>query len=274
MIFLISFFKNEFQKKKIKNKYKKIKMNIKIVIFLFFCGFLNAQNSHSLFKDAVNLYNEAKYESASEKLHQILQNGEHSCEIYFNLGNCYYKQGKIPQSIFYFEKALMLSPSDNDIQNNLKIAKKAVVSPINPLPKLWIENVFNYFLRLFSVDGWAIFSIVLCGLFVISFVLYLIFPQILRKRLFFSLGLVFLFFSGVSFFSASWLQNKNNQKNTAILFSQEVNFLEEPNLKSQVIRPLYAGTKIEILETLNTWYRVKLEDGQEGWVEGKDFEKL
>ncbi|MDA7716735.1 tetratricopeptide repeat protein, partial [Flavobacteriaceae bacterium] len=94
----------------------------KIIILcsFFFCGIIFSQTENEVgFKSGIELYNKGDYNEAINLFVKIINNGEHSDELYFNLGNSYYKLNDIPNSIYYFEKALKLNPNDNDILNNL-----------------------------------------------------------------------------------------------------------------------------------------------------------
>ncbi|MEX0315389.1 MAG: tetratricopeptide repeat protein, partial [Allomuricauda sp.] len=98
-----------------------IKKIVPLICF-FMCYFGIAQNT-ALFNRATEQYNEGEYTKAIESYERILENGEHSAELYFNLGNCYYKLNAIGPSIFYYEKALLLKPNDSEILNNLSYAQ-------------------------------------------------------------------------------------------------------------------------------------------------------
>jgi len=70
------------------------------------------------------LYQKGQYKEAISTYETILKSGQESAEIYFNLGNCYYKLNQVAPAVYNFEKALLLKPSDSEIQNNLAFAKK------------------------------------------------------------------------------------------------------------------------------------------------------
>ena len=77
-----------------------------------------------LFEQGNALYNDGNYTEAIEKYQAILKQGKHSAELYFNLGNSYYKLNNIAPSIYYYEKALQLAPDDKDILNNISFCPK------------------------------------------------------------------------------------------------------------------------------------------------------
>ena len=80
-------------------------------------------------------------------LFKIINNGEHSDELYFNLGNSYYKINDIPNSIYYFEKALQLNPNDKDILNNLTYSQNMLIDKIDQLPSNQVIRFFELYFK-------------------------------------------------------------------------------------------------------------------------------
>ena len=109
--------------------------NIIILSFLWFSGFIFSQTENEFnFKSGIEFYNSGDYNEAINLFVKIINNGEHSDELYFNLGNSYYKINDIPNSIYYFEKALQLNPNDKDILNNLTYSQNMLIDKIDILP--------------------------------------------------------------------------------------------------------------------------------------------
>jgi len=102
-----------------------------------------AQNE-SLFDKANSAYNEGNYEIAIDNYEQILENGETSAALYYNLGNSYYKLNNLAPSIYYYEKALQLDPNDNDIRNNLAIAQNLVIDDVAAPASSGLFNIWQY----------------------------------------------------------------------------------------------------------------------------------
>ena len=82
------------------------------------------ESSESLFTEGNTAYNEAKYNQAAELYEQIIKNGQHSAELYYNLGNAYYRLNQVAESIYFFEKAKQLAPENQDIKINSSFAQK------------------------------------------------------------------------------------------------------------------------------------------------------
>lgn len=242
-------------------------------IFLLFCFFGNAQSEES-FQRANALYNQEKYQEAIESYQSIVANGYESAEVYYNLGNAHYKLSNIGQSIYYYEKALMLSPGDKDIRNNLDFANNATIDAIDSIPEGVISRTAKRITNIFSFDTWAGVSVGFILLFVILFIIYLQTGISLRKRIFFVSSLVFLVFGMMAVALAFKQQNDLNSNQYAIIFATETSVKSEPNLRSEEVFDLHEGTKVKITETVNKWKKVRLADGKQGWLPASDLKEL
>ena len=98
--------------------------------FLFFSLIILNQNLTTLFDEGNSFYNNGNYEQAIEKYSSIIKSGYESSELYYNLGNSYYKLNDIANSIFYFEKSLLLDPNNLESKNNLSFANNMTIDSI------------------------------------------------------------------------------------------------------------------------------------------------
>ena len=157
-----------------------IKRFIYLVILLL-CKFSIGQNE-TLFTQGNTLYNEGKYAEAIEKYEQILDNGMHSAELYFNIGNAHYKLSNVASSIYYFEKALQLAPTDSEIKNNLSYAQQMTIDAIEAQPDVGFSKLFKNVVNLFKYDTWAKLSVGFMLLFVVLFLAYYFSYHTSKKR--------------------------------------------------------------------------------------------
>lgn len=246
----------------------------KHILLFWLIGFLGFSQEKILFDEANTLYNNGEYESAISVYKQILDDGLHSSALYFNMANCYYKLNKIAPSIYHYEKALKLSPEDQDILNNLNFAEQMTIDKFDVIPEIGVTKLLNKIARSLSVDGWAILCIALMCMIVLCFIAYYVSQNTKSKRTFFILGLVLI----LILISAFILLNKKQEldhKRFAIIFSQEVSIKSEPNLKSETAFILHEGTRVQIIELYkNSWSKIKLIDGKVGWISNDAFKEL
>ncbi|MDB9873690.1 tetratricopeptide repeat protein [Flavobacteriaceae bacterium] len=246
----------------------------KFLIFWLTCSVGFSQTTES-FKQANDLYNSGYYKEAINQYTSILESNQHSAELYFNLANCHYKLNEIGPSIFYYEKALQLAPDDTDILNNLGYAQKMTIDAIQEVPESGVSKFLNKTLNSLSVDGWATRSIGLAFLFVILFLGYYLSHSEAKKRLFFissSLVLILLFTSLGLLFKKDSLDNSTHP---AIVFAKETEVRAEPNLRAETSFILHEGTKVLVIEDYNSdWSKIKLLNGETGWMASSELKEL
>lgn len=250
-----------------------LKKSVILLLALVFSMGLFAQNE-ALFNRATDVYNEGDYNKAIEYYKQILENGKHSPELYFNMGNAYYKLNKIGPSIYYYEKALLLKPNDPEILNNLSYAQNMRLDAIETMPKTLAERLYANFVSRLTFDGWAKMATLFSILFVMCYLAYYFFQQATKKRIAFISSISFLSLAIFALVFAYMQYQKFKANNPAIIFSKEVRVLSEPNKRSQEVFALHEGTKVNVLDSLDSWRKIKIADGQTGWLSNEDLKLL
>lgn len=245
-----------------------------IIIFVYLFCTLGFSQNQELFNKATTYYNEGEYTKAADSYLQILENGEHSAALYFNLGNTYYKLNDIAPSIYYYEKALLLKPNDKDIKNNLAYAQNMTLDAIEPLPQTSLTKFYNKLTHYLSFDQWAYVGVVLMMLFVGCYIAFYYFKFATQKRIAFISSIIFLLGSLMAVFLAYFQFQKFNSDQPAIVFAEEVSIKSEPNNRGQTVFSLHAGTKVNILEHLNDWTRIGISDGSTGWIPSEEIKIL
>ena len=231
--------------------------------------------NNTLFNQGNSLYNEGKFQDAITTYEAILETENHSAELYFNLANAYYKLNRIAPSVYYYEKALLLNPNDNDIKNNLSFATNMTIDAIEVIPEIGFSRLTNQVINAYSFDTWALFSIVCVILFVILFLSYYYSYSSTRKRFAFLISIMAFIFALVSLSIAFQKHTLEQKDNPAIVFAQESEIKGEPNLRSEIAFKLHEGTKVQVLEAYNeNWVKIKLSDGKTGWIPSQDIKEL
>jgi tetratricopeptide (TPR) repeat protein len=243
-----------------------------ILILLF--STLSFAQSDTIFEEANALYNDGNYTEALSKYTSILEQDEHSAELYYNIANAHYKLNNVAPSIYYYEKALLLKPNDKEILNNIAYARNMTIDAIEIVPEVGFSRLIKNVTNTMVFDNWAKLSIVLVVLFVLLFLMYYFSQSTSKKRLAFitSLSSLILAFITLAFAFNSYGLEKKNQP--AIVFAQESQIKSEPNLRSTEAFKLHEGTKVQVIDTVTNWSRIKLSDGKTGWVVSNDIKML
>lgn len=227
-----------------------------------------------LFEEGNRLYNEGKFAEAIEKYEDVLEGNEHSAAVYFNLANAHYKLNNIAPSIYYYEKAIDLDPNDREIKNNLAFAKNMTVDAIGNVPEVGFSRIYKGIVKSVTYDTWAKIAIVGMLVFVLLFLFYHFSRATAQKRIAFVVSVLGLLISVSSVFMAFQNYNLFINERSAIVFAQESKVKTEPNLRSEEAFRLHEGTKVQVLDTVKSWHKIKLTDGTMGWIPSKDIKLI
>lgn len=247
--------------------------NIFVILFTLVSTSILGQNE-TLFNKATDAYNEGKYEQAIENYLEIVENNQHSAELYFNLGNAYYKLNQIAPSIYYYEKALLLKPKDSEILNNLSYAQNMTLDAIEIMPKTGLAKIYDDLIGFLSFDQWGYSAVIFMLLFVILYIAFYYLRYATQKRIAFITSIIALIIAIASLVFAFLQFNEFKADQPAIIFAEEVSVKSEPNERSQVVFELHEGTKLNVLEELNDWKKVRIADGQTGWLSSESIKLL
>lgn len=227
-----------------------------------------------MFEEGNEAYSAGNYKEAVRQYEQVLENGETSAEVYYNLGNAYYKLEEVAPAIFYFEKALQLAPNDEDIQTNLAFAREMTVDAVEEIETTGVDRFTNDIVSSFGANVWGWLAVAFSFSFLILFGLYYFSTSPVKKRIFFTIGMVGLGFAIVSATLGYFKYSEMRENNFAIIFTESVEIKNEPNLRANEIFTLHEGTKVEIKETFQDWIKVELTDGKQGWMQREQVKTL
>ncbi|CAZ95558.1 tetratricopeptide repeat protein [Zobellia galactanivorans] len=243
------------------------------IVIAFVTLTVSGQNK-ALFDQATEAYNVGEYQRAVDSYLEILQNGQHSAELYYNLGNAYYKLNQIAPSIYYYEKALLLKPNDSEIKNNLGYAQNMTLDAIDRMPATGLTKIYDSTIGILSFDQWAYASIVFMILFVLLYIAFYYFHYSSRKRLAFIFSMISLLAMLTSVVFAFLQHSEFEADDPAIVFAKEASVKSEPNKRSLEAFTLHEGTKVNVLEELNDWKKIRIPDGTTGWIQTEDIKIL
>lgn len=204
----------------------------------------------------------------------ILRTGE-SADIYYNLGNSYYKIGDIAKAILNYERALILKPANKDIRSNLEIARAKTVDKVTDVPELffitWLKSITNSM----GIQSWAIIAISFFLLFIVSIYFFFFSTKIVARKTFFILALFFLVFCVIANISAAFQRRVRLNRMNAIIISPSVTIRSTPNDNGTSLFILHEGRKVFIKDdSMKDWKEIQLEDGNVGWVKKNDLEVI
>lgn len=214
------------------------------------------------------------YASAIQIYEALLKKGE-AAEVYYNLGNSYYKADDIAKAILNYERALLLQPGNADVRANLDIARSKTIDKVVPVPEIFFVAWTKSLINSLSVNAWAKLGIVSFILLLVSLSLFFFSKQIVWKKSGFIAGMIFLFFVVLSNVFASQQKNELMNRNNAIILSPSVTVRSTPSESGTSLFVLHEGHKVEIKDnSMREWKEIRLEDGKVGWVPTSTIEVI
>ena len=232
------------------------------------------ESSVEIFAQANAAYNEANYGKAVELYMHILDKGQHSAALYYNLGNAYYRLNQVAESIYFFEKAKQLAPENQDIKINSAFAQNMTIDAIEPLPQSQLALLQSKIFSLLTLDNWSKLTLGLLWLFALLFLGYLFTQSTAVKRNLFFLSTAFLILFIGAFGITFSKDSKSKQTQYAILFSKKIDTWSEPNQQGDLLFMLHEGTKVQVLDSLAEWQKIRISNGSEGWLRNANLRNL
>ena len=225
-------------------------------------------------QNADDEYAKGNYQQAIKDYQEILKTGV-SSEIYYNLGNAYYRTDNITQALLAYERALQLSPGDNDIRFNLQYARSKTIDKITPETEMFFVTWYHSLVNFTSVDRWANTAIVSIVMALLLILVFLFAPQMwARKSGFYGSAVFLLLFAFANLF-AFQQKHELETKQGAIVIAPTVNVKKTPAASGTDVFVIHEGTRVDITDRgMKQWRGIKLADGREGWLKTSQIEEI
>ena len=232
-----------------------------------------SETIQSLKQKADDAYSKGKYLDAIESYEAALKKGK-SANLYYNLGNAYYRTDNVTRAIINYEKARLLAPGDDDIIHNLEVARSKTIDNIQPGEKIFFKVWYEDIKTSMDIDTWATLSLVSLVVALLLFLVYLFVKNMmLRKAAFYlSVALVIVFILGNVF--ASQLKDYTTNSKCAVIVSPTATAKKTPTEQGADACILHEGTRGDVIDALKGWYEIRLADGTEGWISETDVEVI
>lgn len=240
-------------------------------LMIFFSVDSIAQQDNRL-TQANQLYADGDFENAIEAYEDVLKSGMEAPQLYYNLGNAYYRKGLLPAAILNFERALLLAPQDKDIRYNLNLAYGQITDKIEPVGVFFLTRWFANFRNSADSDTWAVISIVTFMLFLTGLLFYFFSRTSLYRKMAFFITLFSFLISVTTLAFSNHQKQRLVNRDRAIVFSPSVTVRSAPEASGTELFVLHEGTKVKILQRINNWLEVELQDGGIGWMHEEHLE--
>lgn len=248
---------------------KKI-ISILTVLSLTFSVFASTDNE--LMKKGNEAYQHQDFETAIECYQTIVSHGMEGAILYYNLGNAYFKNKQTAEALLWYERALRLDPSNEDIKHNIAFANLQITDKIEVLPELFIVRWWNRLSQSLNVTGWAIMAVVFAAVFALGVAVILVSRR--RWLSVVAIAVTFLAFV-IAIFSLIFASHESKRyvnQPEAIVMQSVVNAKGTPDDAAASLFVIHSGLKVSVTDRVGAWVEIKLPNGEKGWVEASVLE--
>jgi tetratricopeptide (TPR) repeat protein len=224
---------------------------------------------------ADSAYVKGDYKAAIEIYESLAANNGESADVYYNLGNAYYKSENIAKAVLNYERALLLNPDDEDIRFNLELARSKTVDKVAPEYKFflmeWLESIIN----LLSISAWSVLAVVSFVVMLLTLLLFLFGKSVSTKKTGFIIALFSLFITIFANLSALHRYHYLTERNDAVIMEPSVTAKSTPSNSGTELFVIHEGRKVKISDdSMREWTEIELEDGNKGWIPSSSLERI
>ena len=229
------------------------------------------QEALGRFQEANQNYSEGGFDRALETYLELAEAGFSSGPLFYNIGNCYYRQGEIGKSILFYERARLLMPGDEDLAHNLELSQLKVTDTITARSEFWLIRLWRGAVQFLSPSLLtALLTVSWLG-FVASLMVRLLSDSFWTRwsapaaRI----CLVALLIAGTCLASQWWYRAGTTE---AIVTVERIRAFGSPGGGGVEVFVLHEGVKVRLDQIRDGWYEIVLTDGNHGWVRGDGVE--
>jgi len=245
-----------------------------IAVSLFVANTVIATPSDTLWTQANSFYANGQYTDAIATYKQIEQTNVTSADLYFNMGNAYFKQNELANAILYYERAYRLQPDDLAIAHNLQIVQQRTLDKIEAAPEfvatIWLRNLRN----LTTAESWGFLALALTAAALVFLAFFFFASSVRFRKVSFFTAVLCALLVIAAFSFATTQKNKLLNTSEAIVFPAVVTVKSAPDATGKDLFILHEGVKVTIIDELSGWENIRLADGREGWIRAGDTERI
>ena len=257
---------------KMKKKRKTSSPKAVVVIAFLTVAFCSSANAMATKANADQAYKKEQYQQAIADYEELLKQGANA-EVYYNLGNAYYRTNNLTRAIINYERAALLSPGDGDVRFNLQLARSKTIDKITPESEMFFFNWYRQLVNMTSVDGWATTALIALAIAIICALSYLFAERLLLRKIGFFGAIAMILVFGLSNIMAQQQKSKLMNRTGAIITAPSVQIKSTPSKNGTDLFNLHEGTHVDITDgTMKDWKEIRIADGKSGWIETKKLE--
>jgi len=232
---------------------------------------LEKEVKQNIAEQVVAAYNDGNFQKVieileKEKDEQKLK-GLESADLYYNLGNAYFRNRDIAHSLLNYERALLLNPGDRDTKHNIEYVSTFIEDKILIADTFFLTTWVKALQHSFSANTWAAIAIVSFLLLIGCLFLFFFGKSVTVKKASFYVGIVLIVIVVLSNVFTFGQKNELEHRSTAIIMSGSVSIKSSPDINSKELFILHSGTKVKITKEDRRWLEIEIADGNVGWIQ-------
>lgn len=226
------------------------------------------------FEQGCKAYEQGNYKEAVSQWEGVLKDGKESGEVFYNLGNAYYRVGDMAHAVLNYERAHRLMPRDKDTKENLALAYSKIEDKIAKMPQLFVSRWWQALVHAFGIRGWMWVCIVFLALVCVAAAVFFLSHGVAMRKASLATGGVLLFLLIIFSFAATNLSRDVSLHSEAIVMSPATVVKSSPDSGGLDKMVLHEGTKVWIEDEAEGWKKIRISDGNTGWLPKKDIEVI
>ncbi len=257
--------------------------NILTAIIALILGFGHAAAT-SMVESADSAYTAENYQQALDLYQAALAADGQSTDLYYNIGNAYYRLGQPGQAIVYYERALKLDPTNSDARDNLRFVNSRIIDRTNDQGSVFTKIIDTVAIW-FHYNTWAWIALALFVTVLAATALYIFSDSIVVRKVSFFGGLALLVLSGCAVAIATYGASMASDTSHAVVITESSQLSTQPRQphdRSEEAMLLHEGTKVEILDSLPAptdadnplWYHVRVNGGDRAWISARTLQRI
>jgi len=259
-----------------KHKPKAAATTAMLALLLLVPAQMNASDyTDSLWTAGTQAYTEGNWQDAAKNWTDIVNLGEVSASLYYNIGNAAFKQGEYAQAILNYERALKLDPSYAPARYNLEFAQSMIQDKIDDVPEFFLKTWARKLGWMLPSNTWAVLSLLLFAAALALLLVFLLSSQSKSRKMGFFGGILALILAILTLCLASW-QRRDSLRSDDVIITKSVTLVKSSpgGGEAKDLFILHEGTKVKRMDEVGNWSNIELKDGRQGWILNEDFEKF
>ncbi len=239
-------------------------------------------------QEGIQAYGDRDYARAVERLERVVELGYATPDTYYNLANAYFKlgqntlspsgrgfaSGELGKAVLNYRRALRLNPAMEDARYNLDIAVD-YTNDTEAIPFSFVVSLWHSLRNKATTNTWAVSSVVLFVVLLISLLVYLLSQQVLHRKVAFGVAVVaLLLFVITTACSLSQRAELLENSHAVVVCSDTTPVHASPDSSSKIIRQPSQGVTLRVLRSHGEWSEILFSDGEKGWIRSSVIEEV